>query len=795
MAAARAMLDEDYGYTQSQDPSDENSYHLGRIKVHNVVLACLPGTCGTASAAFVATQMSRSFPSIKIGLMVGIGGGVPTRKDIRLGDVVVSKPDDTFGGVVQYDFGKRTVGGTFQRTGCLNKPPQALRSALSAIEAEHLMRPPQLGSSLRRTLQDQPEMQEHYSRPHGRDDLYRPEYDHFGQTHECSQCDQSMLIPRQSRSPPTEPKIHYGTIASGNSVIKDGISRDKLIDDSSRILCVEMEAAGLMDHFPCLVIRGICDYADSHKNDGWQSYAAAIAAMYTKTFLTFMKPRDVEKTVPVQQAVFPSHQLPPTLGQPFLQRTIPYSDYILPESGYISPQQSGSLNQRPLGLRQQSTTQAICYPDQLSLEQGQPSQQRSISPSSQYRPGLLQSHTQPTISRSNQSSQQPPIQQSASPFNQHRPGLLQSNTQPTISQPNQSSQQPPIQQSASSVNQSRPGLLQSHTQPTISRPNQSSPVSKQPPMQQSASTFNQHRPGLGQRPAHSTSVLSAGVAPPTHQQPPHTLNKNSNSDLASFGHKNGSQKPGGIQKTVVGSRPGKVPGYKHPSEMGYPQPPKMSYSSHLHQPIHNDLSSAIPLRSLARPQHESIRPSAPGVIYSTAKDSSTGYSDTDSEDKKPHQQSISNEPQIVILRTSLESHSGSTCNGEVIEASSETSSLSSSEADAPTINDVASSPSDDGGTSEDSRTSTPDAYEGNNGEENGYDDGKAVDSNERSPSEADDGGDSDNCDCSGCFGGCCNNEESDQDGDGNCDCCGCFGGCCNDEEGDHGDDSKCCIVM
>lgn len=78
-------------------------------------------------------------------------------------------------------------------------------------------------------------------------------------------------------------------------MIKDGISRDKLLEDLDDIMCVEMEAAGLMDHFPCLVIRGICDYADSHKNYVWQKYAAATAATYTKMLLTFMRKVEVEK--------------------------------------------------------------------------------------------------------------------------------------------------------------------------------------------------------------------------------------------------------------------------------------------------------------------------------------------------------------------------------------------------------------------------------------------------------------------------------------------------------------------
>jgi nucleoside phosphorylase len=55
-----------------------------------------------------------------------------------------------------------------------------------------------------------------------------------------------------------------------------------------------MEAAGLMNHFPCLVIRGICDYSDSHKNKVWQGYAAMTAAAYAKDLLCRIPPNMVE---------------------------------------------------------------------------------------------------------------------------------------------------------------------------------------------------------------------------------------------------------------------------------------------------------------------------------------------------------------------------------------------------------------------------------------------------------------------------------------------------------------------
>jgi nucleoside phosphorylase len=59
--------------------------------------------------------------------------------------------------------------------------------------------------------------------------------------------------------------------------------RDQLSKELGGVLCFEMEAAGLMNVFPCVVIRGICDYADAHKHKQWQEYAAAVAAAYAKS--------------------------------------------------------------------------------------------------------------------------------------------------------------------------------------------------------------------------------------------------------------------------------------------------------------------------------------------------------------------------------------------------------------------------------------------------------------------------------------------------------------------------------
>jgi nucleoside phosphorylase len=92
LAAAQKMLDEEHEDLE-QDENDNNLYALGQVGGHNVVLACLSaGQTGIGSVAAVATQLKATTCKwIRFGLMVGIGGGVPSKEDIRLGDVVVSQ--------------------------------------------------------------------------------------------------------------------------------------------------------------------------------------------------------------------------------------------------------------------------------------------------------------------------------------------------------------------------------------------------------------------------------------------------------------------------------------------------------------------------------------------------------------------------------------------------------------------------------------------------------------------------------------------------------------------------------
>ena len=75
--------------------------------------------------------------------------------------------------------------------------------------------------------------------------------------------------------------------------MKDALIWDKFAKEMD-ILCFEMEVAGLMNQFPCLVIRSICDYSDTYKNKEWQGYTAMVAAAYAKDLLYQIPPNKVK---------------------------------------------------------------------------------------------------------------------------------------------------------------------------------------------------------------------------------------------------------------------------------------------------------------------------------------------------------------------------------------------------------------------------------------------------------------------------------------------------------------------
>jgi nucleoside phosphorylase len=309
MSAVRYMLDLEHERLPGKD-GDPNIYIVGELSGHNVALTCLPGNQGKSAAAAVATNMSRSFPEIIYRLLVGIGGGVPSEgHDIRLGDVVVSMPDGQYGGVVQYDLGSDLENG-FAVKGFLHPPPTVLRSAVQIMRSDHLTRSNVIPKHLSNFFEKHPGL-EIYKRPLPESDLlFESDYPHDSTQPPCNGCDKNKVIIRREREF-KHPKIHYGLIASGDRVMKSAAKKSSLIREVGDILCFEMEAAGLLAELPCIVIRGISDYADSHKNDQWQHYAAAAAAACAKELLSSLDAGAVSFSY-IRNALSsdPNHQIP-----------------------------------------------------------------------------------------------------------------------------------------------------------------------------------------------------------------------------------------------------------------------------------------------------------------------------------------------------------------------------------------------------------------------------------------------------------------------------------------------------
>ncbi|EGX44196.1 hypothetical protein AOL_s00210g68 [Orbilia oligospora ATCC 24927] len=316
-------------------PRDQNTYTTGRIGRFNAVLVLLPGM-GKVNAASTAANFRVSFPRVELALLVGICGGIPGYQDhsgrfkeILLGDVIIS--DD----IVQYDFGRLLPNGFKRkdsRQDALGRPNIDIVGFIATLRTEiHLDR------LQRQTAKHLAALQ--IKSRHGRftdpgemeDKLFQPSYRHKhrdGGSINCNicikcasdedpvceealgtlctnlSCDETQLVPRQrlifnrenvaesrftrnghkSQDQAPRPAIHFGSIASGDTVMKSGNHRD-MVAKRDGIIAFEMEGAGVWDNLSCIVIKGVCDYSDSHKNKMWQDFAAATAASATKALL------------------------------------------------------------------------------------------------------------------------------------------------------------------------------------------------------------------------------------------------------------------------------------------------------------------------------------------------------------------------------------------------------------------------------------------------------------------------------------------------------------------------------
>ncbi|KAH7002958.1 xylose isomerase-like protein [Fusarium venenatum] len=306
--AAQVFLDEEHPAPSSLSFADENTYTLGRMGDHNVVITVLPpGRVGSVNAAHVAVSLRRSFPNLQVTLMVGTAGGAPSDKhDIRLGDVVVSSPGQGHTGVFYYDFGKAIQNEDFLNTASLSRPPEVLQQATIQLQTRYETHGHQLQQSISEILDKYPKLRKGgYERPKSSTDrlylsdvIHPPHHSEDDCAMSCGNNLAKMVERGMREGKDCDPSIYCGLIASGNTFISDAGIRDELIARND-VLCFDMETCGLMNALPCMAIRGISNYADTHVNKVWQGYAAMAAVAYAKDLLTCV-PRyqvDTSKTM------------------------------------------------------------------------------------------------------------------------------------------------------------------------------------------------------------------------------------------------------------------------------------------------------------------------------------------------------------------------------------------------------------------------------------------------------------------------------------------------------------------
>ncbi|KAL8329890.1 hypothetical protein RB597_005266 [Gaeumannomyces tritici] len=293
------LFDEIYERPYGRVAGDNNHYSTGRVGNHAVVLLLLPDM-GTRSAASSAAALRIAYPNVELALIVGVCGGLPRidGDDTFLGDVVVSKS------IFNYDFGRQYSGEFVAKTtveDTLGRAGRNVRSFLASLETEHqlgLLQRAAAGNlaSLRDAAKSRSRRADYRAPRRSSDRIFAADYPHrhlsgcaacaaeafceeaAGLSCAALGCDEDKLLSRRDRRPlDSVPRIFMGKVASGNAVLKSGKRRDEMARRHG-VVAFEMEGAGTWDEVPSIVVKGICDYADSHKNKAWQDFAAATAA-------------------------------------------------------------------------------------------------------------------------------------------------------------------------------------------------------------------------------------------------------------------------------------------------------------------------------------------------------------------------------------------------------------------------------------------------------------------------------------------------------------------------------------
>lgn len=306
LTAARLMLDKEHDTPHFNTHYDENTYICGELNGHTVVIATFAlGENGNLNAGRLTGSMFKTFPNIRMAVLVGIGGGIPQPdisedplENIHLGDVIVGWPGDGKPACVYHERGRSKVNGQQEILGTIQDPDYRLTNALGILMSDHEMGKTKFCDQLAR-LQHVDKFARKFAHPGlEHDRLFKAAYAHRGEYgSNCVECDLGEIVQRPQRTEEHKKDLvfHRGRIATGNSVIRDGVLRDQIRAKCDGALCIEMEAAGVDVNRRCLVIRGISNYADSHKSDLWRYHAAGNAAAFTRELLCRIQPGIINK--------------------------------------------------------------------------------------------------------------------------------------------------------------------------------------------------------------------------------------------------------------------------------------------------------------------------------------------------------------------------------------------------------------------------------------------------------------------------------------------------------------------
>ncbi|KAL2801694.1 hypothetical protein BJX63DRAFT_157636 [Aspergillus granulosus] len=291
--AARHMLDKVHSGGFPVGPGDDYLFHAGEIHGHNVVIATFAAgqRYGTNSAASLASHIRKFFPNLWFGLLVGVAAGLPNHscsppRDIRLGDVIVaySPPSGDPPAIVPYGLGKQKGGDNFELLCNGHSLPQTQRivgSAIGKIKADRREAEVILGS-----YRKIPETATKFPDPGQEKDFLYLSSD-------------NLPVQRKRRPDAERTRVWYGSIGSGDQLLKSSRDRDEL-RDKYNVIGLEMEAAGVMNEIPVGNIRGVCDYGDERKNKEWQPYAAVMAASFAKAVLSEIIPKPATPSLGVR---------------------------------------------------------------------------------------------------------------------------------------------------------------------------------------------------------------------------------------------------------------------------------------------------------------------------------------------------------------------------------------------------------------------------------------------------------------------------------------------------------------